>query len=676
MIQPGNRRAGPYTSGTNFPFGFKVFAAADIVFTKTSAAGVDSILVLGTDYTVTLNPDQENSPGGTVAYPSLGAGEMVTITSNMAASQTYDVTNAGGFYPSAMEDALDRAIILVQQLYEKVARAVVLPVSSSLANVFLPVPAANRGLKWNSTGTGLVNTSTDPDVAGAASAAAAAASAAAAATSAGNAATSESNAAGYVTAAAAQATNAQNSYIAADKKYLGAKASDPTLDNQGAALVVGAWYFNSTAGQNRVWSGTVWVAVSSGGGGGAASGVTFAPTGNISSTDVQSAIAEVDSEKLAASGSNLTPAGTTQGSASLITTRISVCAPGANTAIRLPPAIPGDERIVYNTSTGTNLQVFPATGEAIDGGATNAAFNARNGASGKTCYIFQCVAAGAWKVTRGATLSSSTPLALGTAASGTSNEVSRDDHVHPVPPYGGMCYLSLSGANLLLSRQDGIYIVINNAVQAIPPAGVSLAPTALTPGTNYYIYAWMNGGTMTLEASTTAYAVDTTSGVTIKSGDATRTLVGMARCVTGPAWADSTTQAFVLSWFNRRRKSLTNTFTTTRSVTSTSVVEINTEIRIEFLTWAAETVDICVVGNPGNTTLAYTYVAEMIDGSNLHQSGSMPGGGSGNSTVAAIVRQAGGLSEGYHYLTMGGAVGSGTASFNAGSSYCNAAVNG
>jgi hypothetical protein len=170
------------------------------------------------------------------------------------------------------------------------------------------------------------------------------------------------------------------------------------------------------------------------GGGGSAASITNAPAGNVVSTDVQSAINELDTKKLMASGAVLAPIGTTQATAAQIVSRVSVCTPTASTAIKLPAAVPGQEFIVYNTATTTNLTVFPATGESIDGAAANAAFNARNTASGKACYIFQCVATGAWKVTRGMTLTSNAPQPLGTAAAGSSSECARDDHVHPFTP--------------------------------------------------------------------------------------------------------------------------------------------------------------------------------------------------------------------------------------------------
>ena len=80
-------------------------------------------------------------------------------------------------------------------------------------------------------------------------------SATAAATSATNAATSETNAATSETNAATSATNAANSFDSFDDRFLGTKASDPTLDNDGNALVEGAMYYNSTDNDIRFYNG-------------------------------------------------------------------------------------------------------------------------------------------------------------------------------------------------------------------------------------------------------------------------------------------------------------------------------------------------------------------------------------------------------------------------------------
>ena len=107
------------------------------------------------------------------------------------------------------------------------------------------------------------------------SATAAASSATAAASSATSSASSASTASGHkdtattkaaeaassATAAASSATSAAASYDSFDDRYLGAKSSDPSVDNDGASLVTGALYFNSSAGNLRVYSGSAWIAI-------------------------------------------------------------------------------------------------------------------------------------------------------------------------------------------------------------------------------------------------------------------------------------------------------------------------------------------------------------------------------------------------------------------------------
>ena len=99
--------------------------------------------------------------------------------------------------------------------------------------------------------------------AAATSAAAAATSASNAATSASNASTSASNAAASASAASTSASNAAASYDAFDDRYLGAKSSAPSLDNDGDALVTGALYFNTTSNTMFVWTGSAWTAAGS-----------------------------------------------------------------------------------------------------------------------------------------------------------------------------------------------------------------------------------------------------------------------------------------------------------------------------------------------------------------------------------------------------------------------------
>ena len=57
---------------------------------------------------------------------------------------------------------------------------------------------------------------------------------------------------------------AELAYDNFDDRYLGAKSSDPTLDNDGDALVIGALYFNSVSNKMQAYSGSLWGDIVSG----------------------------------------------------------------------------------------------------------------------------------------------------------------------------------------------------------------------------------------------------------------------------------------------------------------------------------------------------------------------------------------------------------------------------
>ena len=85
------------------------------------------------------------------------------------------------------------------------------------------------------------------------------ATAAVVATNAGVAATKAGEAAASAASALASSDNADTKYKLFDVRYLGSKTADPTIDNYGQPLLVGAEYWNSVAGVRKVWSGTEWL---------------------------------------------------------------------------------------------------------------------------------------------------------------------------------------------------------------------------------------------------------------------------------------------------------------------------------------------------------------------------------------------------------------------------------
>lgn len=218
-ISSTTRKTGIFTGNgvtVNLPFAFKVFDETDIAVIRADSTGAETTLTLTTDYSVTLNADQDGSPGGTVTLVApLATGYTAVVTSNIGMLQAVKLTNQGGFFPAVLNNALDKLTIFAQQLSEKVDRSIKASITSGLS----------------------------PDALLASIEA------------------SESNAAASATSAASSATAAAASYDAFDDRYLGAKAVEPTLDNDGNALVTGALYWDTAVNKLRVYGGAVWVDV-------------------------------------------------------------------------------------------------------------------------------------------------------------------------------------------------------------------------------------------------------------------------------------------------------------------------------------------------------------------------------------------------------------------------------
>ena len=69
--------------------------------------------------------------------------------------------------------------------------------------------------------------------------------------------------AGSATAAAASAAAAATTYDNFDDRYLGAKSSAPSTDNDGNALITGAIYWNTPSATMYAWTGSAWGSISS-----------------------------------------------------------------------------------------------------------------------------------------------------------------------------------------------------------------------------------------------------------------------------------------------------------------------------------------------------------------------------------------------------------------------------
>lgn len=297
---------GPYS------FTFEILVNTDVAVYKDNV-----LLTLTTDYTVTINA---NGTGSITLTASPTGADQIAIVGARAIQRTSDFVTGGDFFANTVNDEMDSLTIFAQQNAEAVGRALQAP-QTDPTNINMTLPRANvrasKTLAFDASGNPVVgemigdnrgdwevgtdynrrdivkDTTNDniyfclqshrsvgvlpidenADVAkwsllvdsasAAESADAAAASEAAAAASESAAAASESAAAASESAAAASAASAASSYDSFDDRYLGAKTSNPSTDNDGNALIVGAIYFNTSTAQMFVWNGTAWQAQAS-----------------------------------------------------------------------------------------------------------------------------------------------------------------------------------------------------------------------------------------------------------------------------------------------------------------------------------------------------------------------------------------------------------------------------
>ena len=209
---------------------------------------------------------------------------------------------------------------------------------------------------------------------------------------------------------------------------------------------------------------------------------------------------------------------------------------------------------------------------------------------------------------------------------------------------------------------NGTVTVTSSTQYTIPLTHANLASTADTGSTGllYYVYAFMVGATMTLEAVPVGHSTSATTGVEQKSTDATRALVGLARTVAGPAFADSLTQRFVASWFNRalRLGQINNISTSTSSAALTPLA--NT--LVEVLSWGDEEFSWNIGGSASNPSTSSSQTSPFLDGAAVTPQPQISISAGFNVNVQtsgdAIV------AEGYHNLQVAGSSGVGTTTWS------------
>ena len=142
-------------------------------------------------------------------------------------------------------------------------------------------------------------------------------------------------------------------------------------------------------------------------------------------------------------------------------------------------------------------------------------------------------------------------------------------------------------SQIRLIPYGGNALSIDGTPRNIPAVGVNLANTDLPANdTTYYVYAYWTGSAIALEVSTTIYDV-ADEPIAIKTGDATRTLIGMAR-KTGGNFLNTNLNRFVRSFYNDPGIAGMANSSASTVIVVPPFAELDSTIRGSLLLWQGE----------------------------------------------------------------------------------------
>jgi hypothetical protein len=235
---------------------------------------------------------------------------------------------------------------------------------------------------------------------------------------------------------------------------------------------------------------------------------------------------------------------------------------------------------------------------------------------------------------------------------------------------GAVTFNTTGSTNVTLIPFNGNGIIISGVGYSVPSGGVSATTTScfingvasqsLSASTLYYIYLFNNSGTLALDFSTTTHATDTTAGnvgVEIKSGDSSRTLVGMAFTDSSSHINDTTGLRNLRNWFDRRGKDFTGTFSGTTTATSLTQLSSAAAAVAEMCIWSKERVLASIAGSVNiNASGAVAQVSVGVDGAVVGIGSTSTSAASTQNNPAVADYASTALSEGHHTLSMFGLV--------------------
>jgi len=126
-------------SQTTFPFTFPILEDTDLTVTLTSS-GIDTIQVLDTNYSVPVSGSFYDGGQVEMVIPP-ATGETLTIERIMDLTQETDYVEGDAFTAQVHEEALDKTVMIDQQLQGEIDRCIQIPASDGSLVVDLPTAA-------------------------------------------------------------------------------------------------------------------------------------------------------------------------------------------------------------------------------------------------------------------------------------------------------------------------------------------------------------------------------------------------------------------------------------------------------------------------------------------------------------------------------------------------------
>ena len=200
--------------------------------------------------------------------------------------------------------------------------------------------------------------------------------------SASTATTQATNAATSATSAATSLTAVQTIFDNFDDTYLGSKASDPSVDNDGDALVAGQIYFNSTTDKVMFYNGATWQSPSAAAATSATQAATSATNANTSATNAATSETNASTSETNASNSasTATNQATTATNQAVISTNQATASTNSATA-SANSATSASNSATTATTQATNAANSASAASTSESNAATSETNASNSAS-------------------------------------------------------------------------------------------------------------------------------------------------------------------------------------------------------------------------------------------------------------------------------------------------------